>query len=89
MVQEGKNRLAAVVTNRAQFDAINIENTDYLFGSFEPERMLEETERRKDNSEPSVSEMTEMAIKILQKNPNGFYLFVEGEEMMHCDQVTE
>lgn len=28
--------------------------------------------------DPSLTEMTEAAISILSRNPNGFYLFVEG-----------
>ena len=33
----------------------------------------------RDNSkEPSLKEMTEKAIEILKKNPNGFFLLVEG-----------
>ena len=31
--------------------------------------------------EPSLAEMTEKAIKILQRSPNGFFLEVEGN---HC-----
>jgi alkaline phosphatase len=33
---------------------------------------------RNDTKEPSIVEMTEMAIKILSKNPKGYFLFVEG-----------
>lgn len=29
--------------------------------------------------DPSLAEMVEVAIKILQKNPKGFYLLVEGK----------
>lgn len=29
--------------------------------------------------DPSLTEMTEAAITILSRNPNGFYLFVEGK----------
>lgn len=29
--------------------------------------------------EPSISEMTEKAIKILKKNPKGYFLLVEGD----------
>ena len=29
--------------------------------------------------EPSIGEMTEKAIKILQRDPKGYFLFVEGE----------
>ena len=31
--------------------------------------------------EPSLKEMTEKAIKILSKNPKGYFLFVEGEAL--------
>jgi len=31
--------------------------------------------------EPSIAEMTEKAIKILSKNPKGFFLLVEGESL--------
>ena len=38
-----------------------------------------EADRLQDKSgEPSLEEMTEKAIKILQKNPKGFFLLVEG-----------
>lgn len=30
--------------------------------------------------EPSIVETTEKAIRILQKNPKGFFLLVEGED---------
>ena len=29
-------------------------------------------------NEPSIAEMTEKAIKILKKNPKGYFLLVEG-----------
>ena len=38
-----------------------------------------EADRLQDKSgEPSLEEMTEKAIKILQKNSKGFFLLVEG-----------
>lgn len=30
------------------------------------------------NADPSLPEMTKVAIDILSKNPNGFFLFIEG-----------
>ena len=33
---------------------------------------------RNNVTDPSLSEMVEMAIKILNKNPKGFFLLVEG-----------
>ena len=41
--------------------------------------MQYEVERAADKAgEPSIAEMTEKAIQILQKNPKGFFLLVEG-----------
>ncbi|XP_067948790.1 alkaline phosphatase-like [Watersipora subatra] len=76
--QRAKGRKARYVTDQAEFDAATPENTDYLFGMFEPDRVQEETERRKTNQEPSIAEMTKKAIEILRKNEKGFYLFIEG-----------
>ena len=46
---------------------------------FEPKDMHYEAERLDDGSgEPSIAEMTEKAIQILQRNPEGFFLLVEG-----------
>lgn len=47
-------------------------------GLFEPEDMTYDLERNPD-TDPSLTEMVEVAIKILKKNPNGFYLLVEGD----------
>lgn len=33
------------------------------------------------DDQPTLTEMTEVAVKKLQKNPNGFYLFVEGGQI--------
>lgn len=34
---------------------------------------------RNTSTDPSIVEMTEKAIRILRRNPNGFFLFVEDE----------
>ncbi|MGH0144688.1 UNVERIFIED_CONTAM: hypothetical protein FKN15_036172 [Acipenser sinensis] len=44
---------------------------------FEPGDLRFELERDP-TTDPSLTEMTEKAIRILQKNPNGFFLLVEG-----------
>lgn len=44
---------------------------------FEPTDMTYELERNSE-MDPSLTEMVNVAIKILQKNPSGFYLLVEG-----------
>ncbi|KAK9401480.1 intestinal-type alkaline phosphatase [Crotalus adamanteus] len=53
-----------------------------LMGLFEPSDMKYELYR--DNStDPSLAEMTEVAIKLLSSNSKGFYLFVEGGRIDH------
>ncbi|XP_068563241.1 intestinal-type alkaline phosphatase-like [Cebidichthys violaceus] len=73
---------AKYVWNKADFDAINPANTDFLIGLFEPKDCRYELERDA-SMDPSLTEMMEKAIKILSKNPKGFYLFVEGGRIDH------
>ncbi|XP_048448671.1 intestinal-type alkaline phosphatase, partial [Rhincodon typus] len=67
---------AQYVWNKEQFDAVNVNKTKYLMGLFEPRDMKYELNRNK-TMDPSIVEMTDKAIRILQKNPKGFFLFVE------------
>lgn len=52
---------------------------------FEPADMMYDLERNVE-TDPSLTEMVEVAIKILRKNPNGFYLLVEGGLCLHVKQ---
>ncbi|KAM7399747.1 hypothetical protein PAMP_018993 [Pampus punctatissimus] len=70
-------KVAHYVWNKTDFDAVDPENTDYLMALFEPGDLRFETERDP-NMDPSIVETTEKAIRILQKNPKGFFLLVEG-----------
>lgn len=52
--------------------------------------MKYEVDRLKDPAgEPSIEEMTEMAIKILSKNPKGYFLFVEGKNIGGNELVAQ
>uniref|UniRef100_V9KD00 Alkaline phosphatase n=1 Tax=Callorhinchus milii TaxID=7868 RepID=V9KD00_CALMI len=78
-----KNKEDAVyVWNKSQLDGVNVRTTKYLMGLFEPKDMKYDLNR---NSlmDPSIAEMTEKAIRILSKNPKGFFLFVEGGRIDH------
>ncbi|XP_072894842.1 alkaline phosphatase-like [Hemitrygon akajei] len=78
---EGKKD-AKYVWNKSQFDAVDVQKTKYLMGLFEPKDMKFELNRNP-TMDPSIVEMTEKAIKILSKNPKGFFLFVEGGRIDH------
>ncbi|XP_062872596.1 alkaline phosphatase, tissue-nonspecific isozyme [Trichomycterus rosablanca] len=74
-MKEGK--VARYVWNKTEFDAVDPEKTDYLMALFEPGDMRYEVERDP-LMDPSIIETTEKAIRILQRNPRGFFLLVEG-----------
>ncbi|XP_076137896.1 alkaline phosphatase, tissue-nonspecific isozyme [Alosa pseudoharengus] len=74
-MKEGK--VAHYVWNRTDFDAVDPETTDYLMALFEPGDLRFEQERDP-ALDPSLVETTEKAVRILRKNPKGFFLLVEG-----------
>ncbi len=76
---------AAYVWNKDQFDAIDPANTDYLLGLFEPSHAQYEADRASDKAgEPSLTEMTEKAIRMLEKSRKGYFLHVEGGRIDHA-----
>ncbi|KAM9733262.1 alkaline phosphatase, tissue-nonspecific isozyme [Menidia menidia] len=81
LIQEWKSRksgkVAHYVWNKKDFDAVDPETTDYLMALFEPGDLRFEEERDQ-SMDPSIVETTEKAIRILQRNPKGFFLLVEG-----------
>uniref|UniRef100_F7G4Y2 Alkaline phosphatase n=1 Tax=Monodelphis domestica TaxID=13616 RepID=F7G4Y2_MONDO len=61
--------------------AENLEVT-HIMGLFEPGDTKYDLQRNT-SVDPSLMEMTEVAIKILRRNPKGYYLFVEGGRIDH------
>lgn len=75
----------AFVNSTQDLRSVVAEKTDYLLGLFSYSHMnYEELRDQGPNGEPSLSEMTEVAIKILSKNPNGYVLLVEGGRIDHA-----
>ncbi len=73
------------IWNQEGFDAIDVANTDKVFGLFNRSHMQYDVDRDKDaGGEPSIAEMTTKAIEILSKNDNGFVLMVEGGRVDHA-----
>ncbi|NXP24022.1 PPBI1 phosphatase, partial [Scytalopus superciliaris] len=69
---------ARYVWDKKGLDAVEDDSVTHLMGLFEPKDMRYELNRNT-SSDPSIVEMTEKAIRILRRNPNGFFLFVEDE----------
>ncbi|KAM9003125.1 intestinal-type alkaline phosphatase 1-like [Sarcophilus harrisii] len=53
-----------------------------ILGLFEPVDTKYEVQRNM-STDPSLEEMTEIAVRVLSRNPKGFYLFVEGGRIDH------
>lgn len=80
LVQEwlDKHEGAQYVWNRtALLQASQDPSVTHLMGLFEPKDMKYQAQRDT-KQDPSLKEMTEAALRLLSRNPRGFYLFVEG-----------
>jgi alkaline phosphatase len=72
------------VTDQAGFDAVDANTTPRLFGLFNESHMQYEADRGNDIAgEPSLREMTNKAIDILDNNEQGFFLMVEAGRIDH------
>lgn len=76
---------SAYVWDQAGFDAINPSSVDHLLGLFEASHMEYEADRHLDTAgEPSLTEMTEKAIDILDRDNQGYFLMVEAGRIDHA-----
>ncbi|XP_067826780.1 alkaline phosphatase, tissue-nonspecific isozyme isoform X1 [Heptranchias perlo] len=86
LVEEWKNtkrgKNAHYVWNRQQLKSLDLSKVDHLMGLFEHGDLQYELERNK-TTDPSLEEMVGVAIRILSKNPKGFFLLVEGGRIDH------
>ena len=73
------------VWNTEGFARVDVASGAKVLGLFEGSHMEYEADRAKDKgSEPSVAEMTEMAINRLSQDEDGFVLMVEGGRIDHA-----
>jgi len=77
------NATAQFVTNTLQLRQIDTKNTDFLLGLFAQKSMDYELDRDTNPlGQPSLKEMTKVALKILRKNTKeGYFLMVEGSNI--------
>ncbi|WP_045857625.1 alkaline phosphatase [Teredinibacter purpureus] len=72
------------VYDKTGFDTVNTETTEHLFGLFNESHMQYEADRVNDIAgEPSISDMTETALAILDNNESGYFLMVEAGRIDH------
>ncbi|CAA0091954.1 Alkaline phosphatase [Zhongshania aliphaticivorans] len=73
------------VFDKSGFNALDTETTSKVFGLFNESHMQYEADRNNDVAgEPSLRDMTEKAIQILDNNDEGFFLTVEAGRIDHA-----
>jgi alkaline phosphatase len=74
------------VTNADELLAVDTESTENLLGLFTSSHMSYEIDRVNEGLvEPSVAEMTAVALDILDNNPEGFFVMIESGRIDHAD----
>ncbi|OFC70951.1 alkaline phosphatase [Alteromonas confluentis] len=72
------------IYDQAGFDGLDTETTERVFALFNESHMQYEADRANDVAgEPSIAEMTETAINVLNNNNDGFFLMVESGRIDH------
>ncbi|GEA60788.1 alkaline phosphatase [Vibrio comitans] len=78
------NPTGQFIENKNELAGIDFTKTDSLLGLFSGDYHAFDLHREEDTEEPSLSDMTEAALKVLQKNTEeGFFLMVEGGRIDH------
>lgn len=80
MWQKGKqkeDKKAKYVETVQDLLSIDTNNVDYLLGLFAADH-IEYADNLTQNNDPTLLNMTSVAIRILSRNPKGFFLMVEG-----------
>ncbi|XP_073825558.1 membrane-bound alkaline phosphatase-like [Musca autumnalis] len=97
--EDGKNLISTwqamhpdgvVVANRAQLLSVNTTNVSRIMGVFHTKSMDYHATADK-TKQPSLSEMTETALKLLQRNEQGYFIFIEGgniDTAHHANQAA-
>ncbi len=81
-VWQAKSGKRQFVRDKAGLDAVDVNNTDKLMGLFTSSHMSYEADR--ENSEPSLTDMTNKALDMLTKEQDqGFFLMVESGRIDH------
>lgn len=83
LVEEMKAKGYAYVANKADFDALSA-TSDKVLGLFTTSSHMSYELDRDPTKQPSLAEMTAKSIDILSRDPDGYFLMVEGGRIDHA-----
>ncbi|VDD83196.1 unnamed protein product [Mesocestoides corti] len=81
-IQIIRSRRAKLITDPSKFLSTDFSKVDYLMGLLYPSHMPYDGDRK--DGDPSLANLTVVALEILKRQPNGFFLFVEGARIDHA-----
>jgi alkaline phosphatase len=76
----------AVVSNAAELAAAT---ADRVFGAFAAEHMTYVDDRTADTTEPTLPDMAAAALGVLDRDPDGFFLMIEGGRIDHAGHAND
>ncbi|XP_075158278.1 alkaline phosphatase 11 [Haematobia irritans] len=83
------NPFGKLVTSLEDLNELNYEETSKLLGLFHSSHLEYHAKATTTHpSQPRLKDMTAAAIKILQKNPQGYFVFIEGGRIDHGHHNT-
>lgn len=88
LLAEARDAGYVVVRNAEEFWAVDPKTTDKLLGLFATSHLSYEIDRDP-AKEPSLAEMTQMALEILSKNEEGFFIMIEGGRIDHACHAND
>jgi alkaline phosphatase len=85
---EAKKAGYTIVTNREEFLALDAK-AEMVAGLFGNKGVMPYVMDTDSSKYPGIVEMTKTAIKVLEKDPDGFFLMVEGGNIDHAGHVNK
>ena len=83
LIGEARRKGYAIVANDQELSVLEAKNTDKVLGLFSASGFPSAIDRQPHHQTgvPTLSQLTEKALEILKKNPQGFFLMVEGGQI--------
>lgn len=83
LIGEAKGKGYAVVADDRELAGLDARNTDKILGLFSASGFPRAIDRQPQHQTgvPTLSQLTEKSLEVLEKNPRGFFLMVEGGQV--------